>query len=312
MGVLPSLLFACVHQQVAQLPAWSRLKEPALASHVGVDPRGRGIGVAQHILNELRIISLLNHQRSTGVTKGVSCDLGIIDTDGAEPPLDDKADGLAVDALRLDSSHVIGEERIAHLILTLARCVVLEESHHLVRDHHRLVLVGAALALDVQHAHAVHQIEVTDVDALHLAAAKTVAEHQQDHQLVPLADKGGGVDALQQGAGLLACQGQLVILLLLVAALDAEGDVIAVLLPFAPRVEDLDHCHIAVDGEAALASLREAVLVVDDITPPRLPRIHSLRLEVAEPQADLTAVVTPGGWQSIRLRDPLIDYLIQC
>ena len=92
-----------------------------------------------------------------------------------------------------------------------------------------------------------------------------------------------GVDALQQGAGLLACQGQLVILLLLVAALDAEGDVVAVLLPFTPRVEDLDHCHIAVDGEAALASLREAVLVVDDIAPSRLPRIHSLRLEVAEP-----------------------------
>ena len=189
MGILPSLLFASFHQQAAQFAAWSRLKEPALPGHVGVDPRGGWIGVAEHILNELRIVPLVNHQRAAGVTKGVSSDLGIIDADGAEPPLDDEADGLAVDSLWFHTSHVIGEQRITHLELTLAGDIVLEESHHLVRDHHRLVLVGASLALDVQHAHSIHHLEVTDVNPLHLAAAKTVAEHQQDHQLVPLADE---------------------------------------------------------------------------------------------------------------------------
>lgn len=189
MTISSLLLFASFHQQAAQFAAWSRLKEPPLPGHVGVDPRGGWIGVAEHILNELWIIPLINHQRAAGVTKGVSSDLGIIDADGAEPPLDDEADGLAVDPLRFHTSHVIGEEWIAYLELTLAGDIVLEESHHLVRDHHRLVLVGASLALDVQHAHSIHHLEVTDVNPLHLAAAKAVAEHQQDHQLVPLADE---------------------------------------------------------------------------------------------------------------------------
>ena len=76
---------------------------------------------------------------------------------------------------------------------------------------------------------------------------------------------GAGVDTLHKVRSLFTREWELVILLLLVAALDSQRDVVIVPFTFAPRIEYLDDSHISVDRKPAFAGRQQLILVVNNI-----------------------------------------------
>ncbi len=172
------------------------------------------------------------------------------------------------------------------------------------------MLVHSTLALDVQDIAPVQSLEVTDIDPVHLACAQAVGEHQLDHEIIPEADNGAAVDALQQIGALLPGQRMLVVFLGAERGLDSGSNVIAVMHLAAVFIEHFDDGDVAVDGEHRLALLLEGLLVVQDVRSGRIPWIDILGGKPAVPQQYLPAVIFSGGGERIQLLDPLVDDVV--
>lgn len=169
------------------------MKQSSLLCHLDIDARSLGVGVSHHVLDRLDVHTLLNQQRPEGVPQRVGRNLRVADTDTSEPLLHDAADGLPDKAV-VAPAFMGNEQRIVLCKVTV--CDILLQPLDGVRmQDDDLILVHAALALDVEDRLAFTFGDVPDVDALHLAGAKPVEEHQRDHQPVAASDNCFRIDA---------------------------------------------------------------------------------------------------------------------
>lgn len=286
------------------------VKESLLPSHIGVYPCGGRVGVTEHILNELRVKSLLNHQAAAGVTQGVGGYLRVINPNGSQPVLDNQADSPTVEPVASALAQMVDEEGIVNVPFSSRSKVVLQKVNDLLWYDDILVLVAAPLALQMEDRSLVYLVEVADVYTVDFAGSQPVAQHQGYHQFVPLAGEGLGVDTIQKPATLLGGERELVILRQSDAAPDTDSDVVVVFPVLAPRVEYLDNGDITVDREDALILVFEVILEVDDIRAARLSWVFAVATEPSEPEVYLAPVISLGSRKAVRLAYPLVYYFI--
>lgn len=169
------------------------MKQSSLLCHLDINPRRLGVGVSHHVLDRLDVHTLLDQQRPEGVPQRVGRNLRVADADISEPLLHDAADGLPNKAV-VAPAFMGDEQRIVLCKVTVCDILLQPLDGVRVQDDD-LILVRAALALDIEDRLAFALGEIANIDSLDFAGAQTVEQHQRDHQPVAAADNCFRIDA---------------------------------------------------------------------------------------------------------------------
>ena len=285
------------------------MKQSSLLCHLDVDARGLGIGVSHHVLDRLDVHALLDQQSSEGMPQGVGRDLRITDPDAPKPLLDNAAYGLPDDAVVTPA--LVGDEQRVTLGEVAVGDIFLQPLDGVRMQDDDLVLIRAALELDVEDRLSLARREVADVDSLHLTSAQAVEQHQRDHQPVAAADHRLGVDTPQQPECLICHEGQFAVFGVSLTALNPGGDVVAVAAPLTESIEELKDGDEAVHRVDTLTFGLKLLLVLQHMGALRGAGVNIPPGQPPKPESDLPFVVQFGRREDIALRDPFGDYFVQ-
>ena len=169
------------------------MKQSSLLCHLDINPRRLGVGVSHHVLDRLDIHPLLDHERPERMPQRVRRNLRVADTDAPQSLLHDATDGLPDKAVI--AFCLMGDEQRIVLCKVTVCDILLQPLDGVRMQDDDLILVHAALALDVEDRLAFALGEIANIDSLDFAGAKPVEEHQRDHQPVAAADNCFRIDA---------------------------------------------------------------------------------------------------------------------
>ena len=177
--------------------------------------------------------------------------------------------------------------------------------------HDDIVLVHAALALDIENRLFLALRKITDIDTLHLARTKPIEQHHRNHQSVTAADHRPGIDALQEPKCLLRRKRQFAVRRMMLAALDPCNDVVIIAAPLAEPVEELEDRNETIYGIDAFTLGLQILFILQHMPTLRRVSIDIVGRQPPEPLRDFASVILFGRRSDVALRKPFGDDFIQ-